>query len=274
MNTSNARFNRLSVFVTCLLLLVTGCSDKSAQQTPQVICPFQKQTWLIASQAYFLAEPEPIETSAFAAQLQDLLQNSRSGCAIEDLSQPLVAYQQDNQGTGPAGDALPAQQRADASALKPARLEVARVDSAKHALTERHIQRKKLLLAHQITLLGDLHPKPKDPAAMTRQIDWQGEWKEYLDSLAPLHLGISNNIKIYAGDDTKRLLAYRINTPRQRIFAMFNLSFDEQQAPLPLGFMSSTKVRLWRSDDTSIREFVTNAPLFIKPLTVMLLVVG
>ncbi|UTP73243.1 hypothetical protein NLG07_03095 [Alteromonas sp. LMIT006] len=48
------------------------------------------------------------------------------------------------------------------------------------------------------------------------------------------------------------------------------MSFDTHQIPFPLGFMSSTKVSIWHSDTEEFATFVTQRPLSIQPLTLVI----
>ncbi|WP_100656252.1 glycoside hydrolase family 13 protein [Alteromonas flava] len=85
---------------------------------------------------------------------------------------------------------------------------------------------------------------------------------------------VSGAIDYYAADDDKQLLAYaRTNEEGARVYVAFNLSFDVQPMPLPLGFMQSTKVQLWQSDAPEIREFVTAQPIMLRPMTASIVII-
>jgi hypothetical protein len=76
--------------------------------------------------------------------------------------------------------------------------------------------------------------------------------------------------EIYQLDETKQLLGYVYKTPNARVYVIVNLSFDTHQIPFPLGFMSSTKVSIWHSDTEEFATFVTQRPLSIQPLTLVI----
>lgn len=59
-----------------------------------------------------------------------------------------------------------------------------------------------------------------------------------------------------------------------RAYIAFNLSFDVQEMPLPLGFMSSTKVTVWRSDAPEPDTFVTNQAFVMPALSAIIVIVG
>lgn len=59
-----------------------------------------------------------------------------------------------------------------------------------------------------------------------------------------------------------------------RAYIAFNLSFDVQEMPLPLGFMSSTKVTVWRSDAPELYTFVTNQAFVMPALSAIIVIVG
>lgn len=70
------------------------------------------------------------------------------------------------------------------------------------------------------------------------------------------------------------IFAYQRVWGSQRVYVVFNLSFDSQVLPLPHGFMSSTKVSVWRTDDQALRRFVTSSPLQIRGLSGVVVAVG
>lgn len=81
-------------------------------------------------------------------------------------------------------------------------------------------------------------------------------------------------IDYYEADDDNNVLAYsRTNEDGARVYVAFNLSYDVQPMPFPLGFMNSTKIQLWQSDATTVREFVTDQPVSMRPFTASIVVI-
>ena len=77
---------------------------------------------------------------------------------------------------------------------------------------------------------------------------------------------------VYHTDEMRQLLAFSVTTEERRIYAAVNLSYDTHEMPLPLGFMASTKVKLWKSDAVELSEFVTQGPLSIAAFSTALVI--
>ncbi len=73
----------------------------------------------------------------------------------------------------------------------------------------------------------------------------------------------SADMRIYEVDVANQLFAYELRFEDARAYVMYNFSFDTHPLPLPLGFMASTKVTLYRTDNPEFKRFVTNGPLSI-----------
>jgi hypothetical protein len=75
-------------------------------------------------------------------------------------------------------------------------------------------------------------------------------------------------------DDEKKLLAYqRTNEQGHRVYVAFNMSFDTHPLPLPLGFMASTKIKLWQTDVPVAKTFVTQQPISMRPFSAAIVVI-
>lgn len=70
-------------------------------------------------------------------------------------------------------------------------------------------------------------------------------------------------MRIYEVDVANQLFAYELRFEDARAYVMYNFSFDTHPLPLPLGFMASTKVTLYRTDNPEFKRFVTSGPLSI-----------
>jgi hypothetical protein len=82
----------------------------------------------------------------------------------------------------------------------------------------------------------------------------------FIEQYGPL---ATADIRIYEVDVTNKLFAYELRFESARLWVMYNFSFDTHPLPLPLGFMASTKVTLYRTDNPKFERFVTNGPLSI-----------
>ena len=71
------------------------------------------------------------------------------------------------------------------------------------------------------------------------------------------------DMRIYEVDVANKLFAYELRFEDARAYVMYNFSFDTHPLPLPLGFMASTKVTLYRTDNPEFKRFVTSGPLSI-----------
>ncbi|MEQ3647945.1 hypothetical protein [Alteromonas sp.] len=82
----------------------------------------------------------------------------------------------------------------------------------------------------------------------------------FIEQYGPL---ASADIRIYEVDVANKLFAYELRFKDASAYVMYNFSFDTHPLPLPLGFMASTKVSLYRTDNPQPRRFVTSGPLSI-----------
>jgi len=71
------------------------------------------------------------------------------------------------------------------------------------------------------------------------------------------------DMRIYEVDAANKLFAYELRFEDARVYVMYNFSFDTHPLPLPLGFMASTKVTLYSTDNPKFNRFVTSGPLSI-----------
>ena len=82
----------------------------------------------------------------------------------------------------------------------------------------------------------------------------------FIEQYGPL---TSADMRIYEVDVANKLFAYELRFEDARVYVMYNFSFDTHPLPLPLGFMASTKVTLYRTDNPTFERFVTRGPLSI-----------
>lgn len=82
----------------------------------------------------------------------------------------------------------------------------------------------------------------------------------FIEQYGPL---TAADMRIYEVDVTNKLFAYELRFENARVYVMYNFSFDTHPLPLPLGFMASTKVTLYRTDNPTFERFVTSGPLSI-----------
>ena len=82
----------------------------------------------------------------------------------------------------------------------------------------------------------------------------------FIEQYGPL---ATAEIRIYEADVANKVFAYELRFDDARIYVMYNFSFDTHPLPLPLGFMASTKVTLYRTDNPIFKRFVTSGPLSI-----------
>ena len=80
-------------------------------------------------------------------------------------------------------------------------------------------------------------------------------------------------LDVYEIDDKLQLLAFRLRNTDNQAFVIFNFSNTSQTAPLPFGFMSSTKVVVWRSNTHQIGKFVTSGALTVNPHSAMIIII-
>ena len=82
----------------------------------------------------------------------------------------------------------------------------------------------------------------------------------FIEQYGPLSTA---EMRIYEADVANKVFAYELRFENARIYVMYNFSFDTHPLPLPLGFMASTKVTLYRTDNPKFKRFVTSGPLSI-----------
>jgi len=82
----------------------------------------------------------------------------------------------------------------------------------------------------------------------------------FIEQYGPL---TTAEMRIYEADVANKVFAYELRFENARIYVMYNFSFDTHPLPLPLGFMASTKVTLYRTDNSKFKRFVTSGPLSI-----------
>jgi len=92
----------------------------------------------------------------------------------------------------------------------------------------------------------------------------------FVKSSDTFQLGV---LSVYAQLEQQHVFAYRLRHKNDNAYVVFNFSYDTHEVPLPFGFMASTKVRVWRTDDMQVREFVTRHALSIRPFTAMVILV-
>ena len=115
-------------------------------------------------------------------------------------------------------------------------------------------------------------PREPDPVA------FDPELVDFYRSLIQLRkehpVLIDGDIDYYEMDDEKKLLAYqRTNEQGHRVYVAFNMSFDTHPLQLPLGFMASTKIKLWQTDVPVAKTFVTQQPISMRPFSAAIVVI-
>ncbi|OJF69987.1 hypothetical protein BK026_15060 [Alteromonas sp. V450] len=93
-----------------------------------------------------------------------------------------------------------------------------------------------------------------------------------LELTEALKADAAGTFNVYHLDEIKQLLAFSVTTEKRRIYVAVNLSYDTHEMPLPLGFMASTKVKLWKSDAGELSEFVTQGSLSIAAFSTALVI--
>lgn len=138
------------------------------------------------------------------------------------------------------------------------------------------ILEKQILLfwAHQVGFSGDIFLSTSDQY----KIESMPKYKNYIQSLSELAKRYpalqKGRTEIYEADNQRKLLAFSRIYKQTRVFVAVNLSFETHEMPLPFGFMASTKVVMWQSDNIKPREFVTRSAIAILPYTTVIIVVG
>jgi hypothetical protein len=84
-----------------------------------------------------------------------------------------------------------------------------------------------------------------------------------------------SNAWLYENNNSHFVFAFeKQGDDNVRAYVAFNLSFDAQKMPFPLGFMSSTKVTVWRSGEDTLNTFVTNQAIALPALSAAIVLVG
>lgn len=233
-------------FLALLLLILSACS-KSAKNTAvnPVICPTQLQDWYNKTSEYFLQESSLENHQSIALFLKKLVGHGRSGCDNRQQTDFSSVIPEQTQ---------PAEHGQPAISL-PLDNHPSQIDS-----------RQKLLLAHQLSFLGELYVEGVGaPLFADTASTYVKSLRAFVAQFAHLD---KSKVEFYTDDLAQNILAYyRSNDQHQRLFAIFNLTYDFHPIPFPLGFMSSTKIKIWRTDDPETREFVTNQTLYLRPLS-------
>ncbi|WP_394224216.1 hypothetical protein [Alteromonas gracilis] len=87
-----------------------------------------------------------------------------------------------------------------------------------------------------------------------------------------INASLMGKFEVYYFDEQKQLLGFSVTEDNLRIYAAVNFSYDMHEMPLPLGFMASTKVKLWKSDSGEINEFVTQGSLSISAFSTAVII--
>jgi hypothetical protein len=135
-------------------------------------------------------------------------------------------------------------------------------------------QRVRLYLTFQYTIFGTPLLSQGDLVLANSQ----PEWHQFYRSLAKLRNDFGASLqhlpKVYYANNEEKLFAYqKQDKGGARFYVVFNFSFDIQTMPLPLGFMRSTKIKLWQTDSSQIESFVTDQPLMIRPFSAAIVIV-
>lgn len=141
------------------------------------------------------------------------------------------------------------------------------------AFKQQGSQCKQPLDEREIALLTTLFltlPLDKDNALLLHNFSLQKNTA--LELTETLKSDAAGTFSVYHVDEIKQLLAFSVIKEKRRIYAAVNLSYDTHEMPLPLGFMASTKVKLWKSDAGELSEFVTQGPLSIAAFSTALVI--
>lgn len=141
------------------------------------------------------------------------------------------------------------------------------------ALEQQVSQCEQPLDEREVTLLTTLFltlPLGQDKALLLQNFSLQKNTA--LELKQALKSDVVGAFDVYHTDEMRQLLAFSVTTEERRIYAAVNLSYDTHEMPLPLGFMASTKVKLWKSDAVELSEFVTQGPLSIAAFSTALVI--
>jgi hypothetical protein len=250
---------RLIVYILITAFFFTACMPVTTPDTTAKLDLDNIESWYNSAATFFLDDNANPNIVKFAEQLQTLIVGSdRSVTNDWALNEK---QKEQSPSSNFASDSIVLLNNAKASNQLPAKID----------LLEKHIQ---LFWAHQFSFYGDVFLSDNDQ----QYIETHVKYKNYLQSLSELALRYpafqKGSIKIYAADNERRLFAFSRTYKRTRVFIATNLSFETHEMPLPFGFMSSTKVVMWESDNIKIREFVTQSAISILPFTTAIIIVG
>jgi len=203
------------------------------------------QSWVKVSEEYFIENS--IQSTAFSKQLQSFITPSKTNNSQKQTNIDLGSRAINNI------------QALSQSKAIPAKIDLMTTDLG-------------LLMTHQMTFYGELFAVEQ---AQITQFDRLQAIVNSLDQVLRAYPVFSyGKTQVYAADDEYKLLAYQRSLNRTRAFIAFNHDFETHEMPLPFGFMASSKVKVWRSDQTEIVEFVTTGPLSIQAKTAVIVLIG
>jgi hypothetical protein len=244
----------VSVLLSALLL--AACLPVQTPDTTATLHKDNIESWYKSAESFFLNPANNQSMVEFAEQLQALVAPPDAA-----LSNDSVRQASQNMPYTFTNDSITLLNSAKALNLLPAKIDL--LEKKTH-----------LFWAHQFGFYGDVFLSDRDQ----QHIENNSEYKDYLKSLSKLtqmypafHKG---RTEIYAADNETKLLAFSRIYKNTRVFIAVNLSFETHEIPLPFGFMSSTKVLMWESDNIQLREFVTQSAITISPYTSAIIIVG
>jgi glycosidase len=250
---------RLIVFTLLTAFFLIACAPVRTSDTTANANTDNIEAWYRTAETFFLADKTSPDIVEFAEQLQ-MLTVGYDSAVTTNLAHHDKQTKQSTSLTF-AKDSIVLLDNAKALNQLPAKID----------LIEKHIQ---LFWAHQVSFYGSVFLSDEDQ----QRVETNAEYKNYIASLSELALRYpafhKGSIEIYEADNERRLFAFSRTYKKTRVFIATNLSFETHEMPLPFGFMSSTKVVMWESDNTNIREFVTQSAIAILPFTTAIIIVG
>jgi hypothetical protein len=247
------------VYILITGFFFTACMPVNTPDTTAKLDLNNIGSWYSRAETFFLSDNANPNIVEFAEQLQTFIVGSDTAVtndwALNDQQReqsPSLTF---------ASDSIVLLDKAKASNQLPAKID----------LLEKHMQ---LFWAHQFSFYGDVFLSDNDQ----QHIETNAQYRNYLQSLSELTLRYpafqKGSIEIYAADNERSLFAFSRTYKKTSVFIATNLSFETHEMPLPFGFMSSTKVVMWESDNIKIREFVTQSAISILPFTSAIIIVG
>jgi hypothetical protein len=250
---------RLIVYALLTAFFLAACKPVHTSDTAAKVNVDNIDAWYSTAETFFLTDNANPNIVDFAEQLQILI--VASGSAKTSVSALHDKQNKQSPSLTFANDSIALLDNAKALNQLPAKID----------LLEKHIQ---LFWAHQVTFSGRVFLSADDH----QRVETNEKYKNYIASLSELALRYpafhKGSIEIYEADNERRLFAFSRTYKKTRVFIATNLSFETHEMPLPFGFMSSTKVVMWESDNTNIREFVTQSAIAILPFTTAIIIVG